>query len=166
MEAISNRLVLQAALALSRSVATSAKSFPAIPATICLYCSILAISHSAFTKGECACSGNAPYCVIMHQYPDLSLGSTVTLVSKSNIRYTGTLYTVDPTEHTISLADVRALGTEGRGTKYRQVLPDCKVYEYIIFRRADVRDVKVVEKAEEDTRKGNRGWKRVARQKE
>ena len=94
---------------------------------------------------------------------ELYIGCTVTLVSKANIRYTGTLYVLDPSQHTISLADVRALGTEGRCGK--PVPPDKQVYEYIIFRRGDVHDVRVLGQDDKPsaTHANKHGWKRVAR---
>ena len=102
------------------------------------------------------------------------LGSKISLISKSEIRYEGTLYTIDTKESTVALAKgnfqfgnslvdlfiflekfgtlktivilssalVRSFGTEDRPTD-RPVAPRSEVYEYIIFRGPDIKDIVV-----------------------
>jgi len=72
------------------------------------------------------------------------LGSKISLVSNSGIRYEGILYTIDTTANTVALAKVRSFGTEDRPTD-RPVGPREEVYEYIIFRGSDIKDIGVLE---------------------
>ncbi|XP_011297907.1 protein LSM14 homolog A isoform X2 [Fopius arisanus] len=71
------------------------------------------------------------------------LGSKISLISKADIRYEGRLFTVDPHECTIALANVRSFGTEDRETQFA-VAPQNQVYEYILFRGSDIKDIRVV----------------------
>ena len=87
------------------------------------------------------------------------LGCKISLISKSEIRYEGILYTIDPKESTIALAKgmnktitdchylsayscliVRSYGTEDRSAE-RQVPPREEIFEYIIFRAGDIKDL-------------------------
>uniref|UniRef100_A0A8C8ZC38 Sm domain-containing protein n=1 Tax=Prolemur simus TaxID=1328070 RepID=A0A8C8ZC38_PROSS len=80
-----------------------------------------------------ALSGGKPY-----------IGSKVSLISTAEIRYEGTLHTVDTKNSTISLAKVQSLGTEDRPTDY-PVTPQDEVFEYIIFRRSIIKELTVRE---------------------
>ncbi|XP_014235495.1 protein LSM14 homolog B isoform X2 [Trichogramma pretiosum] len=71
------------------------------------------------------------------------LGSKISLISKADIRYEGRLFTVDPQECTIALANVKSFGTEDRETQF-PVMPQNQVYEYILFRGSDIKDIRVV----------------------
>lgn len=68
------------------------------------------------------------------------IGSKISLISKLNIRYEGILYTVDANESTIALAKVRSFGTEDRPTP-NPVAGRDDVYEYIIFKAKDIKDL-------------------------
>merc|ERR1711981_121501 len=78
-----------------------------------------------------ASTGGVPY-----------LGSKISLISKSEIRYEGILYTIDTKDSTVALSKVRSFGTEDRPTD-RPVAPRDEVYEYIIFRGTDIKGIRV-----------------------
>ncbi|TGJ80446.1 hypothetical protein E0Z10_g8314 [Xylaria hypoxylon] len=64
------------------------------------------------------------------------LGSRISLISKSDIRE----------ESTVSLESVKSYGTEGRrGNPSDEVAPSDQIYEYIVFRGSDVKDLRIEE---------------------
>ncbi|KAJ2687846.1 hypothetical protein H4R19_006605, partial [Coemansia spiralis] len=72
-------------------------------------------------------------------------GNRITLVSKSLIRYVGTLNDVNEANKTISLEQVRSLGTEGRrGNPAEEIPASNDVYEFIQFSATDVLSVDFV----------------------
>ena len=70
------------------------------------------------------------------------IGSHISLISKSEVRYEGTLYTIDTVNSTVALQNVTSFGTENR-CQDRFVAPSNEIYEYIIFRAGDIKDLKV-----------------------
>ena len=77
-------------------------------------------------------------------------GNRISLISKKNIRYEGTLYSINESNATVALQNVRSYGTEGRektdsSTAY--VAPQDSVHPYLLFRGCDIKDLHVHEAA-------------------
>ncbi|KAI0008398.1 Scd6-like Sm domain-containing protein [Xylariaceae sp. FL0662B] len=76
------------------------------------------------------------------------LGSRISLISKSDIRYSGVLHEINSEESTVSLENVKSFGTEGRrGNPDEEIAPSDQVYEYIVFRGSDVKDLRIEQPA-------------------
>ncbi|CEG00548.1 Like-Sm (LSM) domain [Ostreococcus tauri] len=73
------------------------------------------------------------------------IGSTIYLISHSDIRYEGVLVNIDPVESTLTLQNVRSFGTEGRRTNGVQIPPSVEVYECITFKGDDIKDLEIRE---------------------
>uniref|UniRef100_A0A1I8A2B4 Protein LSM14 homolog A-like n=1 Tax=Steinernema glaseri TaxID=37863 RepID=A0A1I8A2B4_9BILA len=72
------------------------------------------------------------------------IGSRISLISKLDIRYEGVLYAVDTEQSTIALAKVKSFGTEDR-VPGNPIPGREDVYEYIIFKAGDIKDLLVCE---------------------
>eukprot|EP00212_Chloropicon_laureae_P006870 CAMPEP_0197494312 /NCGR_PEP_ID=MMETSP1311-20131121/28993_1 /TAXON_ID=464262 /ORGANISM="Genus nov. species nov., Strain RCC856" /LENGTH=84 /DNA_ID=CAMNT_0043039685 /DNA_START=78 /DNA_END=329 /DNA_ORIENTATION=- len=75
------------------------------------------------------------------------IGSHISLISRSDIRYEGTLYTIDTQKSEIALKGVRSFGTEGRREKGDQIEAQAKVYDFIIFKGSDIKNLSVLDQA-------------------
>ncbi|KAI9104100.1 Scd6-like Sm domain-containing protein [Phlyctochytrium arcticum] len=73
------------------------------------------------------------------------LGSEISLISKSEVRYVGILTDINQQESTVALENVRSFGTEGRLGDPAEELPGSdEIYPYVVFRGADVKDLHVM----------------------
>mmetsp|Transcript_119385 Transcript_119385/g.380725 ORF Transcript_119385/g.380725 Transcript_119385/m.380725 type:complete len:500 (-) Transcript_119385:664-2163(-) len=81
-------------------------------------------------------AGNIPY-----------IGSKISLITTSDIRYEGILYTLNREESTIAVQNVRSFGTEGR--RCPEVPMSNEIYDFIIFRGKDLKDLTVIQGAPE-----------------
>eukprot|EP00441_Pelagodinium_beii_P041204 CAMPEP_0197638386 /NCGR_PEP_ID=MMETSP1338-20131121/13333_1 /TAXON_ID=43686 ORGANISM="Pelagodinium beii, Strain RCC1491" /NCGR_SAMPLE_ID=MMETSP1338 /ASSEMBLY_ACC=CAM_ASM_000754 /LENGTH=502 /DNA_ID=CAMNT_0043210957 /DNA_START=140 /DNA_END=1645 /DNA_ORIENTATION=- len=81
-------------------------------------------------------AGNIPY-----------IGSKISLITTSDIRYEGILFTLNREESTIAVQNVRSFGTEGRRTP--EVPMSNEIYDFIIFRGKDLKDLTVLQGAPE-----------------
>ncbi|KYG41813.1 hypothetical protein M433DRAFT_137748 [Acidomyces richmondensis BFW] len=71
------------------------------------------------------------------------IGSRISLISKSDIKYIGTLHEINSENHTVALENVKSYGTEGRRPG-NEVAGSDFLYEYIVFRGSDVKDLNIV----------------------
>ncbi|KNC96681.1 uncharacterized protein SPPG_07894 [Spizellomyces punctatus DAOM BR117] len=73
------------------------------------------------------------------------IGSEISLISKSDIRYVGILTEINQQESTVALENVRSFGTEGRkGNPAEELPPSDEIYPFVVFRGSDVKDLHVM----------------------
>jgi hypothetical protein len=65
-------------------------------------------------------------------------------------RYVGTLVNINSEQSTVSLDNVRSFGTEGRRGGNAEFGPSDAVYEQIVFRGSDVKDLRIEETPKEE----------------
>jgi len=71
-------------------------------------------------------------------------------MSKKNIRYEGTVYSINEKEAKVTLQNIRAFGTEGReksddNESTTFVPPQDAAHPYLLFRECDIKDLHVHE---------------------
>lgn len=72
--------------------------------------------------------------------------------SSSIYRYVGTLHEINPEASTIALENVVSFGSEGRrGNPADEIRPSASVYDYIVFRGSDVKDISMADDTKENT---------------
>ncbi|KAJ3694351.1 hypothetical protein LUZ60_009831 [Juncus effusus] len=76
--------------------------------------------------------------------PEQFIGNQVSLISKIDIRYEGTLAEVDLVTSKLKLVNVRSFGTEGRKTDGPQIPPMDNIYESVIFNGNDIKALNFV----------------------
>lgn len=70
-----------------------------------------------------------------------AIGSRISLISKSEIRYEGFLDHINTEQNHVGLKNVRMYGTEGRKQGVNEVPASDNLYEFIIFRGGDIKDL-------------------------
>uniref|UniRef100_A0A7S3L9Q7 DFDF domain-containing protein n=1 Tax=Amphora coffeiformis TaxID=265554 RepID=A0A7S3L9Q7_9STRA len=72
------------------------------------------------------------------------IGKQISLISKKNIRYLGTLYSINEQNATVALQNVKSFGTEGRPAP-QEVAPSNDMHPFLLFRGQDITDLHVHE---------------------
>ncbi|CAO3699238.1 unnamed protein product [Rhizopus microsporus] len=74
------------------------------------------------------------------------IGLKISLISLSDIRYVGILHSINAQDSTVGLKQVRSFGTEGRKGKLEEEIPPSEnVFDYVVFRGSDIKDLQVFE---------------------
>ena len=74
----------------------------------------------------------------------LEVGSWMSLVSRSDLRYEGQLVAISREHSTVELSSVRCFGDEGRRRGDSAVRPSDQIFEGIVFRSQDIKDMHVL----------------------
>lgn len=64
-------------------------------------------------------------------------------------RYVGTLHEINSENSTVALENVTSFGTEGRRNGEDEIAASDNIYEYIVFRGSDVKDLRIEDKVEQ-----------------
>ncbi|KAI9671151.1 MAG: hypothetical protein M1817_003658 [Caeruleum heppii] len=82
------------------------------------------------------------------------IGSRISLLSKSDIRYVGVLHEINSESSTVALEQVTSFGTEGRRNNPEdEIAPSDSIYEYIVFRGSDVKDLRIEDTPTKENKK-------------
>ncbi|KAG2229413.1 hypothetical protein INT48_000976 [Thamnidium elegans] len=74
------------------------------------------------------------------------IGSKISLISLSDIRYVGVLHNINSAESTVALQNVQSFGTEGRKASINEeIAPSDNIFDYVVFRGSDIKDLQVFE---------------------
>jgi protein LSM14 len=73
-------------------------------------------------------------------------GRSATSTDGLDCRYVGTLHEINSETSTVALENVTSFGTEGRkGNPEEEIAASDSIYEYIVFRGSDVKDLRIEE---------------------
>ncbi|KAM3136020.1 hypothetical protein pb186bvf_011825 [Paramecium bursaria] len=72
---------------------------------------------------------------------DKLFNNKVSIITKAEIRYEGTLYQINPQQQTLALKEVRSFGTEGRRPDH-EIPPNSQTYDVLVFKAIDIKELK------------------------
>ena len=79
------------------------------------------------------------------------IGCLMSLISKQEIRYAGTLVAINSIDQTLVLQNVRSYGSEGRrGNGPEEIPASNQIYEKVSFKAAELKDFYVIKGPEKD----------------
>jgi protein LSM14 len=70
-------------------------------------------------------------------------------LTNAHASYSGFLHEINSEKSTVALENVTSFGTEGRRSGEEEVPPSDHIYEYIVFRGSDVKDLKIEQQPKE-----------------
>lgn len=73
------------------------------------------------------------------------IGSRISLISKTDIRYEGLLFNIDTRQSMVALQNVRSFGTEGRRAEH--IPPSPQILQFATFKASEIKDLHVSEAA-------------------
>jgi protein LSM14 len=75
------------------------------------------------------------------------IGKRISLTSNNNCRYEGTLDSVDAAQQLVKLINVQTRGTENREPSSNFVPGSDDIYQYIIFRGSDIKELSLIQES-------------------
>ena len=72
------------------------------------------------------------------------------LITKADVRYEGVLFEVDKVNKTMSLKQVKNMGTEGRRNGVNELQPDGKILGNVKFRVDLIKNFKIIEEPDDE----------------
>jgi len=75
------------------------------------------------------------------------IGCQISLISTSDERYEGKLFSIDPTESTISLENVKHMGTEDRRQEVMEA--STEVFQFLTFRGENIKNLQLIDQETE-----------------
>lgn len=78
------------------------------------------------------------------------IGKKMWLITKKEVKYEGVLFEVDRVNKTMSLRQVKSLGTEGRRNGTNEIPPDDKILGNVKFRVDLIKCFKIIQNSQEE----------------
>lgn len=67
------------------------------------------------------------------------------MISTNKVRYVGTLSSINSTESSVALVNVRCFGTEGRRGGASEMPAQAQIYPFVTFQGKDIADLQILD---------------------